>query len=218
MQTAISSRRLRTISLSFGVRRKFLSFNGGMGAASSESGFPNTSGLLFAYQNAVRVSASLFRVNGDKILRALFPMRKHKRVHKVFRLPDGQRTRLRERNDELRRQPRFALPCSFAFVAAVYLRIKPPFFDGFFKIGGLYFFAAFVDYARVLADAVRFFSDITQTRNNGAACITSACDFDERLTAPRTTSDFPIADVNASDVFVKKVMRAFSHSIPASLP
>jgi|GEM_PF-2705041 len=79
-------------------------------------------------------------------------------------------------------------------------------------------YAAFVDYARVLADAVRFFSDITQTRNNGAACITSARDFDKCLTTPRTTSDFPIADVNASDVFVKKVMRAFSHSIPASLP
>ena len=54
MQAAISSRRLRTISLSFGVRRKFLPFNCGTGAASSESGFPNTSGFLFAYQNAVR--------------------------------------------------------------------------------------------------------------------------------------------------------------------
>ena len=116
--------------------------------------------LRFVPDNDVRVSASLFRVNGDKILRALFPIRKHERVHKVFRLPDGQRTRLRERNDELRRQPRFALPCSFAFVAAVYLRIKVPFFDGFFKIGGLYFLAAFIKNARVFADAVRFLPDI----------------------------------------------------------
>ncbi len=45
--------------------------------------------LRFVPDNDVNVAASLFRVDGDKILRALFPIRKHKRVHKSFGLTDG---------------------------------------------------------------------------------------------------------------------------------
>lgn len=76
MQAAISSRLLRTFSLSFGVRQKFRLFSGSAGAFDALL-FPNTSSLLLAYQNAVRAPAFLFCVDGDKILCPFLAIRTH---------------------------------------------------------------------------------------------------------------------------------------------
>ena len=65
-------------------------------------------------------------LDGDKALRALFPTRTYKLVHKSFALTGGQITDLRKRNDELRRQPRFASPFGSDFVTLVNLRIEMP--------------------------------------------------------------------------------------------